>query len=405
VQSKSPTVLVTDAARGSAVAIIRSLGHAGWRVIAGDSDAASPGFRSRHVAETFVYPPPTTAPEQFFQAIRDFLTRQHVDLVIPVTDAAILPLSRHRHELPAECRLAVPEPEQLEAVLDKLKTVEIAKRLGIPTPRTHVVSIRDGAPNIQNLGWPVVLKPRFSRVFRPQGSIDAFEVSYARDSEELASRLRAQVGDVDVLVQEYCPGVGHGVGILMHEGRPLAAFQHRRLHEVPVTGGPSALRESVPLDPLMYDYSVRLMSSIRWTGLAMVEFKVGASGPRLMEVNGRVWGSLPLAVLSGVDFPRLLADLYRNGPPSPTAPPQTTYKLGVRARNLALDLIWIATVLRGQRTVPYLPYPSRGEAFGGMVSLMDPRIPVDTFAPDDPGPWFAELPVIARRLTRKIGRN
>ena len=53
-KSSTPTVLVTDAARGSAVAIIRSLGRAGWRVIAGDTDPASPGFRSRHVAETFV---------------------------------------------------------------------------------------------------------------------------------------------------------------------------------------------------------------------------------------------------------------------------------------------------------------------------------------------------------------
>ncbi len=404
-QSAPPVVLVTDAGRGSAVAIIRSLGQAGWRVIAADSETESPGFHSRHVAETFVYPAPATNPEAFYEAVRDFVTRSAVDLVIPVTDAVILPLSRHRDRLPAKCRLAVPDADQLEVVLDKHKTIELAGRLGIPAPRTQVVGIRDGAPNIQGLGWPVVLKPRYSRVFRSQGSIESFEVSYARDSEELATRLRAQVGDVDILVQEYCPGVGHGVGILMHEGRPLAAFQHRRLHEVPVTGGPSALRESVPLDPKMYDATVRLLGAIRWTGLAMVEFKVGASGPQLMEVNGRVWGSLPLAVLSGVDFPRLLAELYRNGPPAPNVPPQLDYRVGVRARNLPLDLIWIASVLRRQRAVPYLSYPSRWEGVAGALGLLDPRVPVDTFSPDDPGPWLAELPVIARRLTRKFGRS
>ena len=42
-----PTILVTDASRSSAVAIVRSLGRRGWRVIAADSDPASPGLWSR----------------------------------------------------------------------------------------------------------------------------------------------------------------------------------------------------------------------------------------------------------------------------------------------------------------------------------------------------------------------
>jgi len=401
---QSPVALVTDAGRGSAVAIIRSLGRAGWSVIAADSEPRSLGSHSRHAAQEFVYPSPTSASSAFLEAILDKVARSRVDLVLPVTDPVILPLSAARDRFPASCHLAMPGAEQLQVFLDKHQTLALAEKLGIPAPRSRVVSVRDGVRSIDGFGWPVVLKPRSSRVFRNHESIDSFEVSYARDAEELAHRLRALVGDVDVLVQEYCPGVGYGVGVLMHEGRPLAAFQHRRLHEVPVTGGPSALRESVPLDPALYDYSVRLLGAVRWTGLAMVEFKVGPAGPRLMEVNGRVWGSLPLAVLSGVDFPRALAELYRSGPPGPEVEPQRTYRTGVRARNLALDLIWIASVLRGQRGASYLPHPSRWEALAGFGALFDPRISADTFAVDDPGPWFAELPMILQRLTKKFGR-
>src|SRR5207302_298489 len=58
------------------------------------------------------------------------------------------------------------------------------------------------------------------------------------------------------------------------------------------------------------DYAVKLLEALDWTGLAMVEFKVGADGVRLMEINGRIWGSLPLAVRSGVDFPAMLAELW-----------------------------------------------------------------------------------------------
>ena len=47
----------------------------------------------------------------------------------------------------------------------------------------------------------------------------------------------------------------------------------------------------------------------------MVEFKVGPEGAHLMEINGRIWGSLPLAVRAGMDFPARLADLFLDGPP------------------------------------------------------------------------------------------
>ena len=58
-----------------------------------------------------------------------------------------------------------------------------------------------------------------------------------------------------MLLQRYHAGEGHGVELLCDRGEPLAAFQHRRLHEVPITGGASALRESVPVDPTLLDYS------------------------------------------------------------------------------------------------------------------------------------------------------
>ena len=66
-------------------------------------------------------------------------------------------------------------------------------------------------------------------------------------------------GRCAVLLQEYYRGSGQGVELLMHAGRPLAAFQHRRLREVPVNGGASAFRESVPLDGELYRHSVRLL--------------------------------------------------------------------------------------------------------------------------------------------------
>ena len=54
----APSVLVTDAARGSALAIIRSLGRAGYRVVAADASPRALGFRSRFAHARVVTPPP-----------------------------------------------------------------------------------------------------------------------------------------------------------------------------------------------------------------------------------------------------------------------------------------------------------------------------------------------------------
>jgi len=56
-------VIVTDAARGSAIAFIRSLGRRGVEVIAADHRPRSAGFRSRYAHECLLYPDPAQAPD------------------------------------------------------------------------------------------------------------------------------------------------------------------------------------------------------------------------------------------------------------------------------------------------------------------------------------------------------
>jgi predicted ATP-grasp superfamily ATP-dependent carboligase len=401
--TSAPTVLVTDADRGSALSIIRSLGRKGWKVVAAGPEPGSIGSRSRYVSGEFTYPVPTREPDAFVACVLDVASRERVDLILPVTDEAILPLQEARDRFRTVSRLAIPEDDDaLRTVLDKNRTVELAASVGVPTPRTILAtSIAEARRAAQCLGWPVVLKPRSSRAFDGSGSIDSFEVSYAGSDVDLVETFRSLEGRCDVLVQEYCGGVGRGIGLLLHQGRPIAAFQHRRIHEVPVTGGASSLRESEPLDAALYAHSMRILGALRWTGLAMVEFKVGANGPRLMEVNGRVWGSLPLAVMSGVDFPALLADLCLSGPPRGAGVPQLDYRTGLRARNLALDVTWILSTLFPRRRYPFITAPSRWEGVRGALGLLNPRCRFDVQSFSDPRPGIAELPRIARHVWRK----
>ncbi len=398
-----PAILVTDANRGSAIAIIRSLGRRGWRVIAADSRPDSLGFHSRFVAGRVVYPDPQVDPPGMVAALLDAVRDHQVDLLVPVTDDVILPLSGAREQFAGACTIAMPERDQLEVVTNKLKTIELAQRLGVPVPATFMVQTVDDVRGLKtSLNWPVVVKPQVSRLYRDQVAVDVLEVTYARDLEHLLAIVRGFEGTCPVLLQEYCHGVGYGVELLAYQGRTLAAFQHRRLREVPVTGGASSFRESVALDPVLYDYSQQLLQALNWTGLAMVEFKVGPhAGPRLMEINGRVWGSLPLAVHSGMDFPARMTELYLSGPPGDAREPDTDYRLGVRSRDLEKDLVWIVKVLAGRQSYPFLPMPPRWRALTALLGLFNPRHRLDVQSLSDPVPGLVEVPKIVRKLVSK----
>jgi predicted ATP-grasp superfamily ATP-dependent carboligase/thymidylate kinase len=403
---RQASVLVTDASRGSAVSIIRSLGRRGMHVIAADSEPRSPGFYSRYAAGRLRYPPPEESPEEMVEVLLAAARSRRIDLIIPVTDETILPLVAARDRFAGVCRLAVPEPRALGTSRDKMATFDLAAELGVPSPRTELVStVNEALRAAPSLGWPVVLKPRFSRILRDGGGVERYAVSYAANDEALAEEMGLLEGRCDVLVQEYCAGEAHGVEVLAHEGRALAAFQHRRLREVPITGGASSFRESVVLEPVLFDYAARLLAALEWTGLAMVEFKVGNGGPRLMEVNGRIWGSLPLAVKSGVDFPAGLAEVCFGNVPAADHRPHTSYAVGVRSRNLDLEVVWIGSTLRRARPYPGVPTPRRRQAVAAALRLVYPGDGFDMLAREDPRPGLVEFVGIAGKLRGKLSRG
>ena len=397
------SVLVTDAGRGSAIAFLRSLGQRGWHVIAADADPKSAGFRSRFASETFVYPAPDRSPRAFVECMHARLRARPVDLVIPVTDECIHPLARARERFAGLTRLAIASDGALATVPDKRSTIDLARELGVPVPETRVAStLPEARAAARELRYPLVVKPTVSRRYlADQDRMVSAAVSFARDPSELEERLSSLIGDHEVLLQEFQPGVGVGVECLAHEGRVLRAFQHRRLAEIPVTGGASAWRESVALEPELFAHARKLIEALQWTGLIMIEFKRGTK-PWLLEINGRVWGSLPLACLAGVDFPGELAALHFPDTAAPAPLHAEPYRIGVRAYNFELMLSWIIQVLLGHARHPYLPLPGRARALAGLVGLLDPAQKSDLSGARDFAPRLAEAGRISRKFASKF---
>ncbi len=113
----------------------------------------------------------------------------------------------------------------------------------------------------------------------------------------------------------------------------LQAFEHHRVREL---AGASYYRVSAPLTPALLRGCEAIVASVPYTGVAMFEFKRNAQGGWiLLEVNARPWGSMPLPVALGVDFPYRWYRLLTAGEETP----MVDYPVGVYGRNLVPDLM------------------------------------------------------------------
>jgi predicted ATP-grasp superfamily ATP-dependent carboligase len=116
-------------------------------------------------------------------------------------------------------------------------------------------------------------------------------------------------------VQECVAGVGVGFFALFDHGQPKRIFMHRRLRELPVAGGMSTAACAYYHETLK-DYGLRILSALKWHGVAMVEFKYQEESDRLvlMEINPKFWGSVELALEAGVEFAADLVRVFRGEP-------------------------------------------------------------------------------------------
>ena len=343
-----PSVLVTDAGFVPGLTVVRSLGRGGWRVVATHGEDRPRWSMSRYADRWITVPSAEHEPCRFVAHIAATAAEEDVDLILPTTDKSIYPIDVDRAQFEGSSTLALPSPEALRTARDKGRTTNLAASLGIPTPRSLIADGVDSARRAaEEIGWPVVIKPISSHAPDATGRITTRSVFHAGSVEELERAVGSgRLGGFPVQVQQQVDGPGVGVELLMWQGTTVASFQHRRLHEVPLSGGMSSYRMAERPDPTLLDHSERILAELGWDGLAMVEFKQGQDGPVLLEINGRVWGSIALPVRAGVDFPLLLAERYLA--PGRLPPAANDLQPGVRCRNLELELRWLALAAKAR---------------------------------------------------------
>ena len=383
--------IILDCHLKSALAAIRSLGRRGIRVIAGSYRPAAMGFFSQYVRERFLYPSPLANHDAFVECVRRQAGSFGRPILLTFSDSTLLPLLSVAHRDRAWTWLVPDAMNSLDLAFDKFKTLELARELGIQVPDTYLGAMGTSFPIfLKSHGWPLVVKPRRTVYWHGNRGVQGSAV-FAISADDLASRYSAAVRNTGVfpLVQEYVSGEEASVQFLCRQGDVLAACANRRLRSVNPIGGPGALKETVPLSYCgLGELGRRLASALKWSGPMMVEFKIdrATSIPKLMEINGRFWGSLPLAIFAGADFPYL----YYRVAQGLEVEPSGTYTEGIASRHFMSDLKHLHAVLFKRDAMRSVAYPTRVRAVHDFLNL--PRgCKSDVLDSLDILPAFAEM--------------
>lgn len=300
------TVLLTNGQQRKTLSAARSLGKKGIRVIVAEVTRLNPSAFSKYCSKALVYPDPGSKPDEFYQWLRNTITKYKCDVVFPMDDDTMDVVMRNYEELSAICSIPVPTFSSYDKARDKGEAAKLVEESGGDCPRTLIPG---GSSEVEALAdkisFPVVIKPS-----KGSGSRG---IRIVNNKEELLKEYKAIHSQYPYpLLQEYVE-LGQRVDVCLvydKNSNLKAHFIQREIRHFPVDIGPSTLQEGICNDELLAA-CLKTMEKLPWYGVVEFEFmRDGRDGKyKFMEINPRFWASLHTAVISGVDFPNILYDL------------------------------------------------------------------------------------------------
>lgn len=288
-----------------ALAAVRALAQAGWQVGVGAPDGRGLASSSRACARRHPVPAAHQDQPAFLAAVARAVREGGYDVVFGAGEAEVLTLSEHRDSVPA----VVPHAghQVVLDALDKARLAEAAVAAGIRVP----ASLDPGS--LSDETRPVVVKARMHARPGHAGApprIDTNVVLGATATRRRVSQIADLGGQAEV--QEFLDGYLMAyAAVTTADGRQVAAQSMQVASRVwPPGAGASCRAVSVPVDPELSGRAAALLAALGWFGLAELQFIVPADGiPRLIDLNGRFYGSLALAVRAGANLPAIWAAL------------------------------------------------------------------------------------------------
>ena len=363
---------------------VRSLSRRGVGTIIASEHDDVPAATSRFCDTSTVIPSPFDDLVAYKDALVELAHRPSVRTILPLRPPDPYVFAKYEAEFGDHVSLVTPPMEVLEKVHDRMMLFDAAVEAGVPVPETRRLD------DVGDWDTDVIVKSRYNLLAdRYLGSYGPREIGTVKSIEYFEAGADPDVADLrermghEPIVQEFIDASGEYVfaGLYDH-GEPVATFQHRQIRGNSHIGGGGVFRKSI-YDPNLERAGRALLDSLEWHGLACIEYaKDAETGEfKLIEINPRLWQSLPCAVRAGADFPYY----YWLSATGRTEAIEPMYRIGVGTHLLYGELGYLLSLLDDES--PLHERPSMLRETLSVIGSCLAETNFDNFRLDDPAPF------------------
>lgn len=374
-EKKQVKVLLLDGHTVQVLPIAKSLKRNGHHVTILCEEKLSYGWVSRYPDKKIFSPSAYKEPENFLTFLTEHISENQYDVVIPLFDDSAGIVGEHKKTLQQYAKIAIPDYKAFIYGHDKNLTMQVAKKIDVPHPKTMDLELHTLKEAVAYCGLPSLIKPNIGA-----GAKGITKVNTLEELESLYPKIREKFGPSTL--QEFIPPGGRQFKCQIFrdkDGSIKGATTFVKHRYFPVTGGTTSCGEVVEI-PELIEYAKRVADEIDWIGFGDFD---SIEDPRdgsykLMEINTRITGSIKAGMDAGVDYAQMIVEQELEQEVS-----SYTSTSGLILRQLSLEVMWFLYSSNKQR---FSTKPNWFKLWGKQIRYQD-------------GTWTDPLPMIAGFLS------
>ena len=261
------------------------------------------GYLTRYKHKRVLYNTNNIDGLDFYEYGKQLIESGEFELVVPLSDAGAIFLSKNKKQLGKYARIAVNDWDILCKVVDKKKTMDECQRKNINVPRTIISDNPVEALKNGDLRFPVVIKPRTAC-----GSI-GFNIA---NNIHQVEKVFLDLSNGPLLIQEYIPNEGNQYECEVFRtknGNIKSCFVSKAPRIYPLDGGSPILSIPIKNDDIC-ELGKKLADALNWVGYLDIDLLYDKYEGvfKIIEANPRVGADIKLDFVNGVNIAKMIIE-------------------------------------------------------------------------------------------------
>lgn len=292
------------------LAVVRSLGRKGIRVVSIDHGGINHYGKSKYVSEAYIAPHYSREETGFLNFLLDYGRKQELKPVLfPTADLYVAFMDKHFDALKEYYLFPMDRSGLLTALMDKSELTRMAEEFGLKTPERLDISEDDLYQKVKDqIGYPLIVKPDNSADFVSHYHKKVF---FINDESELKEKIAmTRMDGHDVSIQRIIPGPeknNYNFDCYVDRNGRMAYYTtEQKIRQWPNNFGASTLADQRWIKDAA-DFSIPFIKWLNYKGFIEIEMKRDSHSGQiyLMEANVRYVNFTQLHVAIGMDTPYL----------------------------------------------------------------------------------------------------